>query len=211
VLSDVTINLRFQVNEVQEAPVKTIPPGRLESLWTTAFRDRVLPRLIGGFGLTDTEKAEVVAAIATDLTPREVRGLVREPGDTPLPGLHDLPVVFDPTVLAAATQGDPNPLVRASVTPIADSWAQIPVDIRKKIGTKADFTSRLTEATEAELTGELDKENAREELDAALRSRVDVLVRGAEIEDPSRIQTLTLTLRGADVEAVLSDHQPGTE
>jgi len=213
VLGDVTISLRFQVNEVQAAPVLAISPTRLESLWETAFRDRVLPRLLRGLGLSPEEEAEVVVAITTEQPAREIRRLVREPAAPapPLPNLRDLILTFDPSALTAAAGGDRIPLVRASVTPITDSWTQIPADVRRKIGTKAAFTEQLTGATDAELAAVLNQENARAEIAAALRSRIDVLVRGEDIEDPNRIQSLTVTLRGADVEAVLTDSAPGTE
>jgi hypothetical protein len=225
ILSDVTINLKFQVRDVETAPVLSISPDRLGALWSATFREKVMPQLLDRFKLSPAEEAQVVSAITTDLRAREIRqrfrvdeatsdsdrGRVETGGIEPVVPLRAWELTFETAVLEAATVGDRAPLAQASVKLVADSWTQIPTDVRAKLGTKAAFTAQLAEIVDAELVALIDEENARAEIVAALRSRIDVLVKGEEIVDPARIQTLTITLRGSDVEAVMTHAQRNSE
>jgi hypothetical protein len=125
--------------------------------------------------------------------------------------LADWNLEFDPSVLRAAATGHTAPLVDATLRPVLNAWSRIPAATRERLGARSAFTEELTELVDAHLTATLDREMAKAEISAALRSRVDVLVRGTDIEDPARVQTLTISLRGADIEDIVGAGTPTAE
>lgn len=219
VLSDMTLNLRFQVAGVDAAPVLAVSPDRLGPLWSEKLRDAVIPQFIRRFALSAVEEAQVITAIATNLRAAEIRERLRDgPGSDigahavltgvdPVTTLRDWNLKFSADILLSAASGERASLVEASVRPVADSWNQIPQSVREKLGRKGEALKDLEQFTAEHLAETLEQEGARAELFAALRSRVDVLVGGEDVQDPTRVQTLTITLHGSDVETVMAESQ----
>jgi hypothetical protein len=223
VLDEVTISLKFQVNEVTSPPIEPIVLNRLEAVWSKVFRESTLPGFLDQFQLSSTQKAQVVLAVTTDLPAREIRqrfrAAERERDRTDVPAdqaataasLEAWQLRFDRATLEAAARGDRTPLVEASAAAVLDAWNRIPADIRALLGNKASFSAQLTRRIDAGLGVVLGQETERAGLVAALQSRIDVLIKGAEIEDVNRIQALTITMRGADVEAILNAQQASSD
>jgi hypothetical protein len=222
-LDGVSLALRFRVGEVQGAVPDPVTPAALAEDWSATLAGTVVPALLDSFPtLTDVERQQVELAIASDLRVREIRARTRAPepsvdaagpardtvrGEDVLGQWRPrLPVELIEKGLGT---GDLTPVRAASVKLVGDSWMQIPQEVREKLGPKGDFTGRLDAIVGPALKGRLTALEQGATLAAALRSRLDVQVAGADIADPSQVQTITFTLRSADLDVLLDAPREG--
>jgi hypothetical protein len=211
-LDGVSLALRFAVSDVQAADPDPVDATAFADDWSQTLGGTVLPTLLDAFPhLSEVERQQVQLAIATDLRVRDIRAATRQP--VPAPGAADpaprpeLPIWRPRLPIEVVRQGldtgDLSAVQAESVKLVGDSWVQIPQEVRDKLGPKADFIGRVDALVASALKARLAVLRDRAELTAALRSRLDVVVGGAEIADPNQVQTITLTLRGADLDVLV--------
>ena len=177
------------------------------------LRTDIIPRIIERLDLSVEDSFYLVATITSDARAsdvREMRARLAESAaeedlsDDVMRRLRSWNVKFTPAgTRAAAVDADTGLLASETTRLITDAWGRLPASTRQRIGTKADFVRVVEEIVLPSLEELVVVETAKSEIDAVLRSRIDVLVRGEEIQDPNRLQSVTITMRGADIETLV--------
>jgi hypothetical protein len=204
VLDEVTLNLKFQISDVQETPVLPVAAEALQRRWSRLLGTIVFPESIRHLGLSSREALQLVTAIVKREPLPEATSPAAE-GDEWIKVLKYWNPLFELEALGAAVEGNAQRLLDSTSQLVIDSWRYLPEELRRRFGSADELARRLTIGAPAQLAIALQAEESEQELLAALRSRLYVLVQGSEIGDPAKLQSLTLTFSGADIDTIVKD------
>lgn len=181
-LSEATLTVRYVVNEVASAEPVEPDPVVVGSRWQKVARDELVPRALESLGVTGDERRAVSKVIAVKAV-----------------GVR---------TTEQALGGDTAALVDATVEGVLESWNEIPVGVRRRLGGKSAFRSELRTRAATQLESFLARAARDRLLSSVLASKIDVGVLTADLpEDPSRIQEVQLTVTGEDLELVLGEQE----
>jgi hypothetical protein len=184
VIGEATLALRFTVQDLEEAAPPPLDAGTIRGDWARHAAATGVPSALARLGLSEADREAVLAAVDSPAARPRVAE-VRE-----------------------ALAGRPETAAAATAEPLLRAWAEIPADVRKRLGTKATFRRRLGEALAEDLTAFVDRESARGLVQAALASKLDIAIRREELPaDPAQLQEIRLTLRGEDLDVITAPRE----
>ena len=178
------LTLRFSVSDLAEADVAAPAAAAASDTWVRHVAANVVPGILDRHGLSDDERKTVLARLV---------------------GTRDAPSIsVPPTAMREALAGDVSSSTKATTEAVLTTWAELPPEIRAKLGTKAEFRRELEGRLGREATSLVGRVGEVELVKAALASRLDVGIRSDDLpSQPERIQELKLTLRGEDVSLIV--------
>lgn len=187
-VSDMTVRMRFLVNEVVVPEPTPVDAAKVQEDWNRLLRDRILSRL----------------AERRDPEGRAELEKMREE-------LLTNPVTFDRAVVEAVVAGNGTALRDVSLAQIVDRVREVPVRVRRSIGTIADVREELRReiATGADrFVAEVREQQTAQQ---ALRSRIDIEVVSGQLQSaPAHtVQELEVTVSLDDVETFLDSASGG--
>ncbi len=181
-VSDMTVRMRFLVNEVVVPELPPLDALRVQEDWNRLLRDRILPRL----------------AERRDPEGRAELDKIREE-------LVSNPITVDKGVVDAVVAGNGATLRDASVSHLVNRVRAVPSRLRRDIGTITDVREELRR--EIDLGAEQFVSEVREQQTAqqALRSRIDIEVVSQQLQaaPAHTVQELDVTVSMADVETFI--------
>lgn len=181
-LGEITLTLRFAVNDLEEEPSIAKDYTHLAAEWQR-HASKVL-----------VEKSVERLSVTPELRTRAVGGFKAK-------------VIASEAMVEAITKS-PKRAAQLTTDALLEQWNGLPLEVRQALGGKTEFRRALLATAEAELTTLLLRENRLDDLRQVLASRLDIGIRTAELpENPQRIHEMTLTLRGEDLEMVMSGQE----
>jgi hypothetical protein len=186
VIDQAELTLRFAMSEITEPPSTGPDAPEVRDAWVRHVDEVVVPKLAAQLNLSPEVFVGVAATAATT------------------PPTRGRPV-FD-----RAIEGDTKPLATATASAMSDIFPNLPAEDRKRLRNK----TAIKAAVEAELENEARNFVAREidlsGIRAVLASTVDVEVRSKQLPtEPSAIQEMKLTIRGADLDTLITPSETG--
>jgi hypothetical protein len=181
-VSDMTVHLRFLVNEVVVPEPPPIDPGRIQEEWNRLVRDRILTRLAG--------RRDDVGRIQIEQMRQEL--LVN-------------PIPIDTAVAEAVIAGKGEVLGDVSIGTIVDLVRAVPLRARRSLGTIPDVREELRREIAAGASQFVTEVQERQTAQQALRSRIDIDVVSGQLQTAAAhsVQELDVTVSLADVETFL--------
>jgi hypothetical protein len=202
-LGEANLTIRFTVADLQEAEVQPVDPKTVSDGWKRQLAENVLPSVLKGRQLTEGEQAVILSALEDDrpTAPAPAVETAELAATTP----RAVSARFRVADVRKAIAGEQAALVESSTNQVLDRWSSIPSELRTKLGPKGEFASELAARTDSALAAYVDRHIAVAQVQAALRSTVDVSVKTADLPaDPEKVQELRLVLRGDDLDTVVS-------
>lgn len=227
-LNEMTVTLRFVVDEVQEAPPVAVDGARFAQSFDASLSTSVIPRLIAEVpGLQPDERQRLIAAMiaqdaddAPDLGRRPIgreplRPIDREPlgplrPNRPAPPVRpDLPparLPIDGELIQKAIGGDPAPVAEATAKQLVGRLEGVPAELRDKLGPQDQFLDAVRRAAAAQAAALADQAKAGAEIETALRSKIQIGVTKADLpaSGTAGVQELSLRLSGPDLDIVIA-------
>lgn len=181
-VSDMTVHLRFLVNEVVVPEPPPADTARIQEDWNRLVRERILLRL--------AERRDEEGRVQLEQMRQEL--LVN-------------PITIDKTVVDAVLAGKGEVLRDASVVRIVDRFREIPPRLRRSIGTIPDIREELRREIAAGANQFVLEVQERQTAQQALRSRIDIDVVSGQLQTAAAhsVQELDVTVSLADVETLL--------
>jgi hypothetical protein len=178
VIGEATVTVRYVVDDI-ETPTKPTPdPTKVKTDVGGRIKTKLASELGRDIG-NDDEARDALRKIAGNVTA--------------------------PTVpqIRKAIAGDSSDSVRSVSDRVVAAFSELPPGIRRKLGTKRQFTSVVERAVADELDAAIVDANRAADLKAVLASKVNVSVGRAEMpDDPSKIQEVTVTVRPEDLDVI---------
>jgi hypothetical protein len=202
-LGEANLTIRFTVADLQEAEVQPVDPKTVSDGWKRELAENVLPNVLARRQLTEGERAVVLSALESDRP--AAPPAAAEPAELVAAPARAVSARFRVADVRKAIGGERATLAESSTNQVLDRWNSIPSELRTKLGGKSEFASQLAATTNTALASFLDRQAALAQVQAALRSTVDVSVKTADLPaDPEKVQELHLVLRGDDLDTVVS-------
>lgn len=203
-LGEANLTIRFTVADLQEAAVQPVDPKTVSDGWKRQLAETVLPGLLTRRQLTEGEQAVVLGALEGERrAPRAVAFEEAELATAAAPRV--VSARFRVADVRKAIAGERAALVESSTGQVLDRWNSIPAELRTKLGGKTEFAGELAARTDSALAAFVDRHAALAQVQAALRSTVDISVKTADLPaDPEKVQELRLVLRGDDLDTIVS-------
>lgn len=177
---EMSVTLRFAVNEVQSVAPSPAEAEREAEEWQRILHERVLRRVIDERlrSLRPEERAEVQAHMAPQ----------------PAPVLGDR--------MRTAVAGEPDALMRESVGQLVTRFRAVPTRLRRRLGTIQDLRAEFDAQVHHEFETFIEHREQLAGARRAMRSRMEVEVVTDELQarPAQAIQELTLTLSMSDIE-----------
>jgi hypothetical protein len=188
VIDQAELTLRFAMSEITEPPPSPRPDApEVRDAWARHVDEVVVPRLAARLELAPEAFAGVGATAATAAPTRGTR-----------------------PVLERAIEGDTKPLATATAAAMSDVFPSLPDEDRKRLRNKTAIKTAVQLELEAEARSFVAREIDLSGIRAVLASTVDVEVRSRELpSEPSAIQEMKLTIRGADLDTLITSREPG--
>jgi hypothetical protein len=183
-LDQAELTLRFSVADLQEADVSAPAEANATENWVRHVTAAVLPSILDRHGLTDAERKVAL---------------------TRLVGTRAAPTIRVPTTaIREALAGNTEESSKTTTEAVMTTWAELPPEVRAKLGTKAEFRRELEGRLVQEVPKFVGRAGEVELVRAALASRIDVAIKTDELpSQPGQVQELKLTLRGDDLSLIV--------
>ncbi|MEO6446583.1 MAG: hypothetical protein ABIZ91_14875 [Gemmatimonadaceae bacterium] len=190
-IRDVTVTLRFAVDQQRATSPVEPPEATLNKVWVSSLTSRVVPGLITanvGRGRSLAGADAVAAAVG--------KAVSRASLD-----------------LSGAVRGQPDKAVGSSVDTIMAEIEKLPAAQRKLLPASAELKLIVEREVREQLTTDLPVLKQAAVAKAAALSDLDILVRQADLAQasPSSIQEITLSLALDDVRLSVDGTTPATE
>lgn len=184
------LTLRFTVADLQEAAVAGPAVEGATAGWVRHVASSVVPSILDAHDLNPEERSSTLAHLV---------GSRRAPT-----------ISVPPSAMREALAGNPAESSKVTTEAVLATWAELPADVRTKLGTKAEFRREVEARLSQEVPAFVGRAGELELVRAALASKIDVGIRSDELPtQPDRVQELRLTLRGEDVSLILDAGKEG--
>lgn len=187
-VSEMTVRMRFLVNEVAVPQPPPVDPARIQQDWNRLLGERILKRLAER---RDEEGRAQLEQLRQELLTN--------------------PVVIDKTVADSIVAGKGEVLRDSSVATLIERFREVPVRLRRTVGTIPDVREELRREIAAGADQFVAEVQERQAAQQALRSRINIEVVSEQLQTaPAHsVQELDITISLADVETFLETASEG--
>ncbi len=196
-LGEVSVSLRFAVEDVEEPNVTLPDPGLMLDDWERRYSTVVTDWLRSDSKLGKREQLAVAHHLGGVPVDND-EALLRKPPRRMVLSLRSVDA-------NAALKGDPSAMITVSARVLVDRFSRLPQATRAQLGNKQAFQKALTVVTKRDLEKFVDRKLSIENVKTHLNSKVQVSVLKSDISaDPTQNQEIQLTLRGSDLDVILA-------
>lgn len=183
-IGEADVTLRYTVDQLVTPPAVGPDMNAAKTAFDRRVAVEVLPTVMARMNADEAVAAEAVKVMERRAKP---------------PGV---------TELRAAAAGNAAPAVKAATESVLVGFDELPAATRRKIGTKTEFRKELERALSVEVEAVVRDASRQASLQAVLASKMEVSVAKESLsEDPTRVQELTLSIRGDDLDVVLGKEE----